>query len=387
MTGIGWLILAVVVLVAGYLGWSSWRERSHQRQVGRMFPRDHEVDFMSQENSLEVASPETVQPLSQTLGDPTDAAFADRLEPVSDAPVAEFEARSLEAEARPEAVAMPLFASTAHQPSELAMPQESPIEAVASLYFDKPGRVSISHLVDRLQSVGCGLRILGLDEHGELDKPVANRLYQRIDVYLLLASRRGPVVDACIDRFCDELDVLASGHALRLSCPGRDEIAARARDLDAFCGEVDVLASLSVVAPEGYPFRGSAIHRLASDVGLKWSATGAYVMQDDAGATLFSLTNSEGQPFLPAGADMVTHGFILSLEAPLVADGLSVFSHMTAIARMLADRLSGQVVDAEGRLLAPNRLQADHDRLQYVYERMAARGIAAGSDAALRVFA
>lgn len=387
-----WLILAAVALIAGYLGFSSWRERMNRRPAERMFAHARSDGGLLEEDVPASTLPDAAEDVAEGIFDPAPDALAQRLEAIAEPDAAEPEAAEQLSFYTPAPAAEPLIAAA--EPvavplpkAHLNLPEPSLVEAVVSLVFDKPGRVSLTHLIDRLQSVGCNLRLMGLNEAGELEKPTANRAYQRIDVYLLLASRRGPVADGCVSRFVDEMQVFASSHALALSGPDRDEILKLAQALDAFCEKVDVVTSLSVVAPEGYPFRGSAIHRLASDVGMKWSATGAYVMLDDAGSTLFSLINNEPQAFLPAGAEMTTHGFNLSLEVPRVRDGLSVFAHMTSIARMMADRLSGQVVDADGRPLTSQRLQEDHDRLQDVYERMAARGIPAGSEAALSVFA
>lgn len=380
MTGTVWLIVALVALVAGYLGWSSWRESMHQRQAQRMFVRTREKDELDPPGSLTGAT--LPEPFStDSLGErgAARAVAVNAADPNLDPELALWEPPASGGDDSVLAPSNPVRSVGLAEPSR--------IEVVASLLFDKPGRVSLTHLLDRLQGVGCGLRAQGLNAEGVLEPLEPNTLYQRIDVYLLLASRRGPVGDGCVSRFLDEMQVFSSGHALSLICPGGDEITTLAQELDAFCAMVDVLTSLSVVAPAGYPFRSSAIHRLATDLGMKWNATGVYTMQGEAGESLFSLANREPQPFNPGGAEMATHGFSLNMEVPRVANGLTVFTQMTSTARMLADRLSGQVVDADGRELMTDRLQADRRQLQDIYERMSAYGIPAGSEAALRVFA
>jgi len=83
---------------------------------------------------------------------------------------------------------------------------------------------------------------------------------------------------------------------------------------------------------------------------------------------------------------MTTHGISLLFDVPRIADGLRVFDRMTELGFLLAERLKGRIVDDNGRAVTEDSLTKDRQRLGAYYARMQARGIAPGSDRALRLF-
>ncbi|MDD3528723.1 MAG: cell division protein ZipA C-terminal FtsZ-binding domain-containing protein, partial [Gallionellaceae bacterium] len=110
-------------------------------------------------------------------------------------------------------------------------------------------------------------------------------------------------------------------------------------------------------------------------------ADGGFSLRDADGRLLFSLTDGTG------GEEEPSHGITLLFDVPRVADGLAAFDRMAALGLDLAERLGGQLVDDGGRPASRASLARERQNLEAIYARMAARGIPAGGDRALRLFA
>jgi len=151
--------------------------------------------------------------------------------------------------------------------------------------------------------------------------------------------------------------------------------------------DVDVLMGLNVVAADTHPFTSEAIHTAAVTAGLSLERDGIYHGRDAGGHSLFTLTNQEETPFPLDGRGLTTHGVTLLFDVPRVADGVNVFDRMTEFGYSLADRLSGRLVDDNGRAVSNDSLNRDRARLVEFYTRMQRQNIPAGGERALRLFA
>jgi hypothetical protein len=123
------------------------------------------------------------------------------------------------------------------------------------------------------------------------------------------------------------------------------------------------------------------LRELALGAGLVPTADGGYAMKDEHGQVMFALT--DGAP----GTGQSAQGIALLFDVPRVARGLESFDRMNALALDLAERLGGRLVDDGGRGVNRASLQKDRKTLEAIYARMTARGIPAGGDRALRLFA
>ena len=144
---------------------------------------------------------------------------------------------------------------------------------------------------------------------------------------------------------------------------------------------------LNVIASDTHPFSSEAIHTQACAAGLVLERDGVYHARDAGGHTLFTLTNQEEEPFPPDGRGLTTHGVTLLFDVPRVANGVNVFDRMIEFGFNLADRLSGRLVDDNGRGVSNDSLNRDRARLQEFYVRMEKRDMPPGGERALRLFA
>jgi FtsZ-interacting cell division protein ZipA len=203
---------------------------------------------------------------------------------------------------------------------------------------------------------------------------------------LQLVDRRGAIGKQDLIVFQSAVARCAASVAASASIPESEPFLARARELDAFCAEVDVAVGINIVAPPGRPFLGTRLRGLAEAVGLRL-ADGAFVYPDAHGGVRFSLENQEQTRLLgEALRNLQTTGVTLVLDVPRLVDGLAAFDEMVGVGRKLALSLGGTLVDDNNVPVTDAGLEQIRAQLRAIYAGMQARGIAAGSPAALRLF-
>jgi FtsZ-interacting cell division protein ZipA len=203
---------------------------------------------------------------------------------------------------------------------------------------------------------------------------------------LQLVDRRGAIGKQDLIAFQSAVARCAASVAASASIPESEPFLARARELDAFCAEVDVAVGINIVAPPGRPFLGTRLRALAEAAGLRL-ADGAFVYPDNRGGVRFSLENQEQTRLLgEALRNLQTSGVTLVLDVPRLADGVSAFDEMVGVGRKLAVSLGGTLVDDNNVPVTDTGLEQIRAQLRAIYAGMQARGIPAGSPAALRLF-
>ncbi len=262
-------------------------------------------------------------------------------------------------------------------------------EFIARLKFANPAFTSYAGLLNSLRRVGKPVRSYGLRADGVWEALTGNprNAYSQMELGLQLADRGGAVAQDQLDAFCRTLYTFAADAGGAVICPEKEEALARAGELDLFCMNVDVLMGLNVVAADTHPFTSEAIHTAATAAGLTLERDGIYHARDENGYSLFTLTNQEEHPFPQDGRGLTTQGVTLLFDVPRVADGVNVFDRMTEFGYSLADRLSGRLVDDNGRAVSNDSLNRDRARLVEFYARMQRQNIPAGGERALRLFA
>ncbi len=262
-------------------------------------------------------------------------------------------------------------------------------EYIARLKFSKPQLANFGALLSVLRRIGKPVRAFAARTDGAWE-PLSGHprnLYVQVEFGLQLADRGGALSQDQLDDFCRALYEFAAEEGGAVSCPDKEEALQLARDLDLFCMDVDVLIGLNVVSAESRPFTSEAMHSLAQEARLSLEADGAFQARDDFGHTLFTLANQEEEPFPRDGRGLTTHGVTLLFDVPRVADGIAVFDRMTRLGFDLAWRLEGRLVDDNSRPVSEDSLNRDRARLAQFFARMEARGIPAGGERALRLFA
>ena len=269
-------------------------------------------------------------------------------------------------------------------------PLDVEIEYVARLRYAHPTSIVFTSLLESLSRISKPIRVVGRREDGvwELVRGGAARIYGTVELGLLLADRNGPVSEVQLDSFCNRLYEFVAEFGGAASCPDKTLALTRANELDAFCAGVDMLIGLNLVAPEAKGFSPEDVQRLAEAAGLVHGQDGRYSLNDPAGQRLFVLANNEADPgFSSLGTNNRTRSLSLFFDVPRVAKDARVFDRMTVFGQTLADDLAGRLVDDGGRPVSQESLDKDRHRLAELYARMQARGIPAGGERALRLFA
>ncbi|MFA5082403.1 MAG: cell division protein ZipA C-terminal FtsZ-binding domain-containing protein [Hydrogenophilaceae bacterium] len=387
MTSLHYTLIALGIgLVGAVMLYNLWQERRSRKQAERIF-RPHERDEDMLLGDL---------PLHDTMPDP-------RIEPKihlldedeEESPPAPVPFEPVATEPRPAPVEPPAASPSVAPTDDTAPPAsqgaqtlapESPldgeIEFIARLRYAQPAVVQFASLQDNLRRISKPIRMVGRREDGTWE-PVAGhaaRPYGTVELALLLADRAGPVSDAQLDAFCRRLYEFATDHGGAISCQDKAAAVEQAKMLDAFCAEVDVVIGLNVLPAEsGFPSQD--VGDLAAQAGLVQAIDGTYSLRDDDGQLLFTLNDGAG------AEEESAHGIALLFDVPRVGHGLAAFDRMTELGLKLAERLGGRLVDDGGRPVSRASLERDRKSLETIYARMAARGIPAGGERALRLFA
>jgi FtsZ-interacting cell division protein ZipA len=422
------IILAVVgiLFIAAVIAYNLWQERKYRQEASRLFSTKREDILLGEAVSTEhhdsYAIPSRAEyddaaGWPQERGKPPTAPQTAESEPQTpprhdrpaeltkgldiqiEGPLRELEddglvvpthAENVPTSAKPAASA-PDVSATRAEPgvfhAESALDEMT--EYVARVRFAQPAVTSYASLIDGLRRIGKPIRAMG-KRPGEGWEPLSghpSHALEGLEIGIQLADRNGAITSAQLEGFCKLLYDFAAAEGGAVSCPDRHTALQQARELDLFCMEVDVLIGLTVASRDGRPLRGEDIHRLATEAGLVLGRDGAYYLQDEDGRALFSLANQEETPFREGGEGLTTSGVTLLFDVPRVSDGLAVFDRMTSLGLHMADVMRAQLVDDNGRVVTRDNLQKDRSRLADYYARMARRGIEAGSERALRLFA
>lgn len=211
--------------------------------------------------------------------------------------------------------------------------------------------------------------------------------YSKLRVAVQLVNRSGSITAAQLSMFCDAVRHCAEQSTAVASCPETLAALEAARDLDAFCAEVDVAIGANVVAGEGHAIPGAEIRALAEGAGFRLEPDGVFRLRDDQRRTLLTLDNHEPAPFLPEKIKtLTTRGVTLMLDVPRVPDGIKVLDRMFETGHHLAQALGGSLVDDNRVALSAAGIARIRQQVAGIYARMEARGVAAGSVRALRLF-
>ena len=369
------LIVLGVALVGGVFAYNKWQERKHRKLAERVFRAEHPDVLLGrqQADSPEAAWGETTA--------------AERIEPaIQDAQV---ETDAFQPQAGREAAAdLREAGAAAEPPQELADPAiDCVIRFESAETIGGPYLWQAQHLaMGQLSKPVCWC---GLNEHNTVwERLTADGAgdYRRLRAALQLADRRGPLTDSELTLFLNGVQRLAGEFLAVADLPERNDVLARAAEIDRFCAGVDIQIGINVVAT-GAPFAGTKLRGLAEAAGMTLHDDGMFHAADDAGATLYTLSSLEALPF--AAEEMktlFTHGVTFTLDVPRVANGPLAFDRMTALAKQCVASLGGTLVDDNRAPLADSALDVIHDKIVEIEQRMAEQGLIAGGPQALRLF-
>ena len=194
---------------------------------------------------------------------------------------------------------------------------------------------------------------------------------ESLQAAMQLVTRDGAVSDAELIEFRAAVETLAAATGGTVSAPEIRPAADAARELDEFCADADIQVVVHVVSSSGLPEAG--VRNLAEACGMKLEADGRFTLRDAEDRLLYGLSPHEG-------------GVSLTLDVPRVPEFPRTFRAMGRFAQELAAALGGTLVDDNQNPLNERSLEAIGAQLDSVSGQFDAKGIAAGSASALRLF-
>ena len=263
----------------------------------------------------------------------------------------------------------------------------SRIDTVAVILADDPvTREQLGPLVDSLRGHATPVHIEGIVEeqwHPVDSSPKGS--WRELRVALQLASRAGPVPEEEIDEFNRAVADFAGGMNAVSQREAPAAAAQRARELDRFCAESDIEVAVNVIGQFGATFALSRVKALALDAGLSESADGKLARYGRDGTVEFTVRRFADDPVNPPTS--YTHGLTFAIDVPHVADTAEAFAGMVHMAQEMAEKLGGQLVDDNRRVLSEPGLASIRRTVEKVCADMDSHGIPAGGALARRLFA
>lgn len=362
-----------VALVGGVFAYNKWQERKHRKLAERVFRGDHPDVLLGRRPA---DAPQADEGGAERIEPGIQAAQDDMDEPMAavhggDAPD---DLQGLSVAAEPPEYLV--------DPSIDCVVRFESAEPIGGPYLWQAQHQSMSKLSKPL--IWCGLN----ERTGVWERLTANGVgdYRRLRAALQLADRRGPLTDSELTLFLNGVQRLADEFLAVADLPVRNDVLARAAEIDRFCAGVDIQIGVNVVTSSA-PFAGTKLRGLAEAAGMILREDGMFHAVDDEGATLYTLSNLEAVPF--AAEEMksfATHGVTLTLDVPRVSGGPRVYDRMIALAKQFAISLGGTLVDDNRAPLPDSALALIHDKIVEIEQRMAGQGLTAGGTQALRLF-
>jgi hypothetical protein len=265
------------------------------------------------------------------------------------------------------------------------------IDACVPITLDAPigADVVAAHLPSK-RHVGSKLVIVeGLDsETGAWEALAAGRRYGELQAGVQLASRTGALNEIEYSEFVQRMQALAEAIGAGIDPPDMLDVMARGRELDAFASQHDAQLAVHLHA------RGAA-----------WSV--GYIQQHARrhgfvpgvvpGRLVYPSTEEGAPPVLTltydsqaALADEPDHASVrdvtLAFDVPQTDAGVEPFKAWQAAAQALAVGMDAAIVDDDGRPLSSAGFEAIGAELGALYTALEARGLAAGTPSARRLF-
>ncbi len=391
---------AIVVVVYAY-NW--WQEHRYRQQAQKAFSRNQpDVLLETPKNMVRTGESQRLEPIIQSR-DPVSALEMPPIRAVEPeekyAPSLFDDADDLDDYIDPQAalaarqsaaVSQNTPVYVAAKPEPLPEPEREDAALTTSLLDPALDFIAEIHAGEPVPAVNVptfpgAKRIvtLGLndDDQWEVVLHTNRSRYVELQVGLQLADRQGALTQEQLNAFCMGVQQFADEFDAVVTFPQRASKLNAARNLDEFCASVDVLIGLNIMATEK-PFPMEKVRVLAENSGLVRGQDGNFHYRSDSGKNLFTLCNQDETPF-----STTSDGLTLLFDVPRVAGGVEVFDYLTDFAQTLASALGGVLADDNGKPLTEKSLSNIHQQLSGIYARMDDRGIAAGSVAALRLFA
>ena len=260
-------------------------------------------------------------------------------------------------------------------------PLDPVVDCIIPLALEHPLRgEKIIAAFQSLRFVGNKLvQVIGETETGSLEPVAHGGAYHSLQVGVQMASRLSPLSELEYSELVLGLNNMGDELGSMPDIPDMSQVISDARRLHQFIQEFDVQLSVNVRS-KGMPWLVATMRPALQRQGLDLRPDGRLIMSDGDGGMLFSISMNASP------ADESTKMMTLLLPVPMVEIQRQGFEAMTAFAKSLASRLSGEVIDDSGQPLNDASLDAIAAQVNDFYHAMEEYGVTAGSSAAKRLF-
>jgi cell division protein ZipA len=225
-----------------------------------------------------------------------------------------------------------------------------------------------------------------------LDSDPISTEYTDLRLAIQLADIEGPVNESELHNFTQLALKLADPLKRRtLFSMEFDQAIEMAKVLDNFCKEFDVVASVNILSKGPVGFTGMDILHEMSVLGLeigKKNIFHKYPNFDKRKFPLYSIANlyDPGEFNMEAMQRFVTKGLTIFMQVPCVRDPGTVFREMIKDALHLCNELNGTLLDQDNKPMNQQGVEAIENQIRALDQRMRERGIAPGTETAIRLF-
>lgn len=362
------LIALGVLLILLVLGFNWWQDRRVRRRMQEHFPTSEQDPLLGADDMPRAPA----QAPAATAG-----ASAVRREPgIGNAP--------------PVAVASAgaAQAKVPAAPAPDADDQEEPdpgTEVVIEIHFAEPARGSdLLPYMSSLRQVGKKpLRVFASTDRGRhRARVLAEESYSSLQLAVLLANRSGPLTAIEWSQAWARAQDLADRFEGTIEGPDQQVALEQAARLDDACAALDTQVGLTLLLGVAQP--AAEVLTVARELGFAPDGP-RLAWLNEAGAVRFTLSRGDGTAF-DAGMGGVERLYLL-LDVPCSPADKRAFGGMVDVGRDLAERLRAELVDDQGRPVAPGAEVGIDERLQVLFDQLEQAGLPAGSARAQRVFA
>ena len=265
------------------------------------------------------------------------------------------------------------------------------IDAFATFQLDAPlgGDAIAPHLPSKRHAGSKLVLVEGLAVQSQQWEPVQpDHRYSELQAGVQLASRTGPLNEIEYSEFVQRHQAVAEAIGASAEFPDMLEVMARARELDAFAGQHDAQLAVHLRA-RGAAWSVGFIQQHARAHGFVAGVVAGRLVRpaaEEGDPPVLTLTFDPqaalaDEPDLAAVRDVT-----LAFDVPQTDASLQPFAAWHQAALALAADMDADLVDDEGRPLAPASFESIGHELAKVYATLAEHDLAAGTAAARRLF-
>lgn len=349
------LLLIGVAVVLGVLAYNKWQERRATRAADEVF-RSRHPDVLIGEGDAQAGE----HPVAQ---------IQTRIESV---PVSQ----------------LPIAADSPIGDGGDAGRREARVDYIVGLTAEHP--IAVSAALDhwaRIEHRFARRATLSGWIDGKWTTLARGAVCERLQAALQLVSRKGVLSESELLEFRSEVETLASKLGASAVCAEMREALEAARGLDTLCVEADIQIVLQVVAPPGAVLSGTKLRAAVEASGFILDNLGRFVLHDESGRELYSLSDRAGGPFAAATMkDTSPRAVTLALDVPRTPDTQRTFAAMVRFGRHLSGILGGALVDDNNRPLDDRAMVTIDAQLTVVRQSLETHGISPGSALAMRLF-